>query len=476
MDVKIPAWPRLKRVHAPGQYADAVSSGAVRDGKQTDSSALQKALDAFPRRKEGSRHYGGFLFLPAGTYLIDRPLIVRDGTTLAGEHVTRTALVAASGMKGPLIEAEGDNIRIDGLTIRGGTEGLRCRTGPGSVVANCRIAATGVPLRVERNAVGCVQNVVLEGGDVGAVADFAARILFIGVTLRGAQNTGLRIRGGTAMVETLTYDGPGPAIELTDGCAAGVLGLVTQGGMREAVSCSPDSTLYASAVAVGNDRLAVVDESGETASLTGPLVGLYAGQAAYLSTRLVAVPEPRDQVRVNCGGGPIGDYEEDFGYDISSNHYGFELDPLPVDFSHFEGAPGPTSLYLTERSGDNIEYRFAMQPGVYRVRLHCAEVFHGFASSGRRPFRVLVNGKETGGIVDVYATTGKLFAPIVVSAADVRPKEGHIAITLNCVPIVLDRKTRTGNDRNEPVDAVKYSRPTISAIEILPVTGDTEAK
>ena len=126
MKIKIPAWPKLKEVNSSDQYADAVSAGAAGDGKTSDSSALQKTLDAFPRRKDGSSQYGGFLFIPGGTYLIDRTLIVRDGITLAGEHLNRTELVAAPGMTGPVISAEGDNIRIDGLSIRGGADGVNC--------------------------------------------------------------------------------------------------------------------------------------------------------------------------------------------------------------------------------------------------------------------------------------------------------------------------------------------------------------
>ena len=97
---------------------------AARDGKQDDTAAFQRALDDI------SKKGGGIVYVPAGTYLIAKHLIIPAGTALMGVARAPQAydrkepgslLLAVEGAGHPdgppFITLEGPNSTIEGISI-----------------------------------------------------------------------------------------------------------------------------------------------------------------------------------------------------------------------------------------------------------------------------------------------------------------------------------------------------------------------
>jgi len=102
------AYPNWTRVGVPGgipELADTVSAmdyGMVSDDDSDDSAALQRAIDALQVRG------GGVLFIPAGRYYLDRPVVVTgDNIVLRGSGRDRTHLVSRFSMQGKPPELHG---------------------------------------------------------------------------------------------------------------------------------------------------------------------------------------------------------------------------------------------------------------------------------------------------------------------------------------------------------------------------------
>jgi len=99
---------------AARQSLDARATGALGDGVHDDASALQAALDRLGPS-------GGMLRLPAGTYVVSRPLVIRgDAVTVAGEGAVLQAassFAAASG-RSALVRNEASAVQR-GLTVSG---------------------------------------------------------------------------------------------------------------------------------------------------------------------------------------------------------------------------------------------------------------------------------------------------------------------------------------------------------------------
>jgi len=135
----------------PRQALDAREAGAVGDGVRDDSPALQSALD---RLAAG----GGTLRIPAGTYAIGRPLVIRgDSVTVAGEGAVLKAMseFAAGSGRSALVRNEASavqrGITVSGLECDGGglvaagiwLERVRDTSVRGNTVKRIRGAADG---------------------------------------------------------------------------------------------------------------------------------------------------------------------------------------------------------------------------------------------------------------------------------------------------------------------------------------------
>jgi hypothetical protein len=103
------AYPNWTRVGIPGGIpvrANTVSAadyGAVPDDGNDDSAALQKAIEALEAKAEG-----GGLFIPAGRYLLDRPIVIKgDNIVLRGAGAQKTRLVSRFSKRGEPPELHG---------------------------------------------------------------------------------------------------------------------------------------------------------------------------------------------------------------------------------------------------------------------------------------------------------------------------------------------------------------------------------
>ncbi len=458
----LPVLPGLREVKAEQFYVHLRQLGALGDGRQDATDLLRAALARLPRADQNSALYGGTVYLPGGTYLVKETIVIPERVSLLGEHLSRVRVQAAAGFTGPVLQVEGEYTRVENLQIWGNEYAVDWRGALSSTLVNAELRASECPLRLRPGCRGMFHNLVLRGGGFGVQADRPAQVAFSGLTVEGTGRGGLVIRGGGCMsVQALTYLGPGRAVSALGGSRVAVIG--ASAGARsgeEACYCDRDSLLYAAALSAPGYRLVVLDESGDTARLAGPTVGLYTGQATVLSSNDKQL-QPLRQVRVNCGGGAVGDFAADFGFTSSAMAYGDPDSDQQVDLSHIKQAPAPRRVYLTERSGHVIEYDFPMVAGKYRVRLHLCEIYFT-APPGRGAFRILINGQEVAPKVDVLATTGAKFAPLVLEFANLQPQGGKFNLRMEGLMV------------NTPDGRVERGSPTISAIEILPQEGGAQ--
>lgn len=108
-----------------GQLLDASAFGAVGDGRHDDTAALQRALDAAVRDRNG-----GLLVIPPGTYRVTRPVRVETRDRPHG-NITQACAIHAHGARivseirapEPILEFVSNSVvrflRIEGLEIRG---------------------------------------------------------------------------------------------------------------------------------------------------------------------------------------------------------------------------------------------------------------------------------------------------------------------------------------------------------------------
>lgn len=102
-------YPNWTRVGIPGGIPDravtqvATDFGAVPDDGRDDSAALQRAVAALEARREG-----GVLFIPAGVYHLDRPVLIKgDNIVLRGAGAKKTRLVSRFSKRGEAPELHG---------------------------------------------------------------------------------------------------------------------------------------------------------------------------------------------------------------------------------------------------------------------------------------------------------------------------------------------------------------------------------
>lgn len=102
-------YPDWTRVGIPGGIPeranthDATDFGAVPDDGRDDAAALQRAVAALEARPEG-----GVLFIPAGVYHLDRPMLIKgDNIVLRGAGAKKTRLIARFSKRGEAPELHG---------------------------------------------------------------------------------------------------------------------------------------------------------------------------------------------------------------------------------------------------------------------------------------------------------------------------------------------------------------------------------
>ena len=113
------------------------SFGARGDGTTDDTAALQAAVKA-----ANAGPTGGVILLPAGTYVLNRPLtVLRGGVVLRGEGQGRTVIhiprslsdvfsgTWSAGADGALREAEGECAALQGSSSSSSSSSSRCAVG-----------------------------------------------------------------------------------------------------------------------------------------------------------------------------------------------------------------------------------------------------------------------------------------------------------------------------------------------------------
>jgi hypothetical protein len=103
------AYPNWTRVGLPGgipNRANTISAadfGAVPGDDRDDSAALQRAIAAVEARADG-----GVVFIPAGRYYLDRPIVIKgDNVVLRGAGARKTVLVSRFSKRGEAPELHG---------------------------------------------------------------------------------------------------------------------------------------------------------------------------------------------------------------------------------------------------------------------------------------------------------------------------------------------------------------------------------
>ncbi len=121
--------------------------------------------------------------------------------------------------------------------------------------------------------------------------------------------------------------------------------------------------------------------------------------------------------RVNCGGEEV----------IGADGIPWEADRGTISGTGFWSTKSPVAeagelapLYQTERwSNGALKYLFNLEPGVYEVTLHLAEINPRFAQAGKRTFDVLINGEKKHEAIDVFAKVGAYHPLELTSQVDV---------------------------------------------------------
>ena len=100
--------------------------GATGDGTTDDTVALQDAISG-----------SGTLWIPGGTYIVSRPLVVGSNTRLigqAGATFYRIAGVSATTCGSVIVQSNGSNVTIEGLTIDGQVDAYAAGSIHGGIV------------------------------------------------------------------------------------------------------------------------------------------------------------------------------------------------------------------------------------------------------------------------------------------------------------------------------------------------------
>ncbi len=85
------------------------SYGAKGDGVSDDSAAIQRTIDARP--------FGGTVIIPAGTYLIAHPLLLRSNITITGDGIGETILYMPGEKDGASMLRTGSGVEMSHTTI-----------------------------------------------------------------------------------------------------------------------------------------------------------------------------------------------------------------------------------------------------------------------------------------------------------------------------------------------------------------------
>ena len=173
------------------------------------------------------------------------------------------------------------------------------------------------------------------------------------------------------------------------------------------------------------------------------LVGLL---SIFFMVCLPAFAQSQETIRVNAGGPSYHDvkgqlWSADYGYNTGEPSSSARTASVfgSLDPTLFESARVGT------RSGEDLQYRFPVANGSYKVKLYFAETI--FTKSGIRIFDVQMQEETVWGSFDIFAQAGANHA--LVKSAQVSVTDGELVVRF--------------------VHHANANFPIVSAIEILPV-------
>jgi hypothetical protein len=169
-----------------------------------------------------------------------------------------------------------------------------------------------------------------------------------------------------------------------------------------------------------------------TATAVGVKVALNTG-AQVDSWPVTGLPiyygAPVSQVKINCGGKAVGDFEADNYYSVGNLPH---ITKSPIDCT----APmaGPQEMYQSERNANGFQYTIPVKPlatgKTYTVHLHWAET--SFNAAGKRKFNVGINNIKLLTDFDVFQEAGGKDKALVKQFTGIVPDaEGNIVIQFN---------------------------------------------
>src|SRR5206468_9806974 len=98
-------------------------------------------------------------------------------------------------------------------------------------------------------------------------------------------------------------------------------------------------------------------------------------------------------------------------------------------------AEGLQAVYQSERwANQEIQYKFEVPPGSYKIVLHFAETNLGFIGLGKRTFDVVINGEKAAEKLDVFSKAGAFNTWKFVRKATVPKEKPDLKIQLIANP------------------------------------------
>lgn len=156
-----------------GAVYSVLDYGATADGVANDATAINAAITA------ANTAGGGVVFLPAGTYAVSAPILLKSDVTLKGEGVEATivkqigtiaawdAITTSSGVISNLEANEYENIHVDGIKLEGlystpipdgsanyAVNGISIANTINSSVTNCKTQDTGTGIIIYGTVTG----------------------------------------------------------------------------------------------------------------------------------------------------------------------------------------------------------------------------------------------------------------------------------------------------------------------------------
>ena len=293
-DVAVPAVPKPDRIAFPNDASVLDlrrDFGAVGDGKTDDTAALQAAFDASSNRrgKDGTKA----LFIPNGTYLVSKTLVVeqrvgpwvfgesRDGAVLRladGAAAETTAVIRTHPSDTQASSADFFMRSFRNLTIDVGNnphaDGIRWYGNNSSILQNVRVIGKGsVGVNsgfLGQNGPNLIQDVTVEGSfETGVRCAWSWGQTLSRVTVRNARKHGVYVNATAVGIENLVVENTPVALcneypndwKWWGGVVALVGGRFT-GGSADQPAIANTSVLYARDVTASGYKQVLHDPAG----------------------------------------------------------------------------------------------------------------------------------------------------------------------------------------------------------------------